>query len=270
MAAFNSGIFHQSAGSIVSLFLFSKEKFTIQGLGRRFVKGETPPSEAATMAKKKKKKKTMANEPAGGWERASVGDVLAVMKQHLADARVQENGCGALWNLALNNPANSQAIGGSSGVEVVVAAMQQHLADAKVQGNGCGARWNLASHNPANKQAIGGSGGVEVVVAAMQQHLADANVQKYGQLLLDALPKAPTPSDAAAAAKKRRSSTIAQPQAALGSTQPSLTQLTAMGFAAADAQAALAAAGNNMDAAVDILVQQSASAPPPPQSAAKR
>jgi hypothetical protein len=77
---------------------------------------------------------------------------------------------------------------------VVVAAMQQHFAYVNVQMNGCVALMRLAKSHPPNAQAIAASGGVAAAKAAMQQHPTDGNVQRWGQDLLDVLPKAPTPS----------------------------------------------------------------------------
>jgi hypothetical protein len=90
----------------------------------------------------------MAKEPAGGWEVATIGNVLVMMKQHHADATVQGGGCNALRNLAAANQANAQAIAASGGVEVVLAAMRQHPADAAVQKYGCYALKWLAHNNP--------------------------------------------------------------------------------------------------------------------------
>jgi hypothetical protein len=134
-----------------------------------------------------------SKEPDTGWEawfsNASIGDVLAAMQQHLADATVSGEGCRALANLA--GKCYAQAIGDSGGVEVLLAAMQQHLSDADVQKWGCDALNNLATYHPPNRRR---AGGVAAAKAAMQQHPTNALVQLWGQDLLDVLLKAPTPS----------------------------------------------------------------------------
>eukprot|EP00961_Rhodomonas_salina_P268111 3623285-Rhodomonas_salina.1 len=58
------------------------------------------------------------------------------MKRHPEPAALQENGCGALWYLALNAD-NQLKIGGAGGVETVLEAMKRHPKSAAVQKNGC-------------------------------------------------------------------------------------------------------------------------------------
>ena len=92
--------------------------------------------------------------------------------------RDQQNGCGALWELAVN-AENRVAIAAAGGVEAVVAAMRAHAADAMVQQNGCGALASLAANSAENKVAIAAAGGVEAVKAAMRAHSGDTAVQQW-------------------------------------------------------------------------------------------
>eukprot|EP00961_Rhodomonas_salina_P090894 1223114-Rhodomonas_salina.1 len=60
------------------------------------------------------------------------------MRQHLGHAGVQEAGCGAVRNLAMNAD-NKIKIAGEGGIGVMLEAMRQHLGHAVVQDAGCGA-----------------------------------------------------------------------------------------------------------------------------------
>eukprot|EP00961_Rhodomonas_salina_P027916 377640-Rhodomonas_salina.1 len=87
------------------------------------------------------------------------------MKRHPESAAVQEQGCWALGNLAVNadnqvNAGNQLMIADAGGVEAVVEAMKRHPESAAVQDKGCGALWSLAC-NADNKVKIAGAGGVE-------------------------------------------------------------------------------------------------------------
>eukprot|EP00961_Rhodomonas_salina_P209645 2830463-Rhodomonas_salina.1 len=69
------------------------------------------------------------------------------METHPDHAAVQEEGCGALWNLALNKD-NKVAIGKKEGNivgERMLAAMRAHPSHAAVQEYGCRALAMLAS-----------------------------------------------------------------------------------------------------------------------------
>eukprot|EP00961_Rhodomonas_salina_P277311 3747359-Rhodomonas_salina.1 len=65
------------------------------------------------------------------------------MRQHVGHAGVQEAGCRAVRNLALNAD-NQTKIAGEGGIGVVLGAMRQHVGHAGVQEAGCGAVRNLA------------------------------------------------------------------------------------------------------------------------------
>mmetsp|Transcript_31566 Transcript_31566/g.74082 ORF Transcript_31566/g.74082 Transcript_31566/m.74082 type:complete len:156 (+) Transcript_31566:44-511(+) len=80
---------------------------------------------------------------------AAAGGIKAVvegMKAHEGSAGVQEQGCGALVNLAINDK-NKEAIAAAGGIEAVVEGMKAHKGSAGVQEQGCGALLNLADKN---------------------------------------------------------------------------------------------------------------------------
>ena len=69
--------------------------------------------------------------------------ILSAMKTHSSNATVQEKGCGALWNLALNNDNNRVMIADAGGIDAIQSAMENHSLNAMVQQYGCGALKNL-------------------------------------------------------------------------------------------------------------------------------
>jgi len=67
------------------------------------------------------------------------------MTNHKEVVVVQENGCGALWNLSHNNPENQRRIGELGGIEAIITAMTIHKEFRWHPRNGCGAIMNLLS-----------------------------------------------------------------------------------------------------------------------------
>jgi len=107
--------------------------------------------------------------------------VLKDMRQHPEDAKVQEKGCRALWNLAHNlfgNADNAVKIGAWGGVDAIVQAMGWHPGSEGVQENCCGALKKLAV-NADNAVKIGAGGGVEAIVQAMGGHPGSGELQRY-------------------------------------------------------------------------------------------
>eukprot|EP00961_Rhodomonas_salina_P090885 1223009-Rhodomonas_salina.1 len=65
------------------------------------------------------------------------------MRGHGGSAGVEEQGCGALRSLAVNDE-NRVTIAGLHGIAVVIKAMRGHGGSAGVQRQGCAALLNLA------------------------------------------------------------------------------------------------------------------------------
>ena len=59
--------------------------------------------------------------------------IIASMKKKPTDASVQQDGCGALADLAGNNAENQAAIAQAGGIPAVVAALRGHPTSAGVQ-----------------------------------------------------------------------------------------------------------------------------------------
>jgi hypothetical protein len=104
--------------------------------------------------------------------------IVQAMGGHRGSEGVQENGCDALKNLAVNADKNVK-IGVVVGVEAIVQAMGGHRGSVHVLEKGCGALWNLAV-NADNAVTIGAEGGVEAIVQAMGGHRGSKEVQEKG------------------------------------------------------------------------------------------
>ena len=107
-----------------------------------------------------------------------IESVVSAMRQHAADAGVQEEGCGALWNLAATK-ANESLIGSSGGVDVVIQAMKSHRSICGVSEQGLGALRNLAA-NDNNRMLIAKAGGVDTILQCVGAHLDNAGVAEEG------------------------------------------------------------------------------------------
>jgi hypothetical protein len=104
--------------------------------------------------------------------------VVAALREHGANAAVQEQGCAALRNMCANDD-NKVKAGGAGALEAVVAALRAHGANAAVQEQGCRTLLRLCA-NDSNAVKAGGAGAIEAVVAAMCAHGANAAVQEQG------------------------------------------------------------------------------------------
>ena len=119
-------------------------------------------------------------------EQGGISVILEAMRTHTSHAGVQEEGCGALRNLAVNagnkikiNFFKLIKITEQGGIEVILKAMRTHTSDAGVQGQGCGALTNLA-RNDDNQIKIAQQDGIYVILEAMRNHTSDAVVQAEG------------------------------------------------------------------------------------------
>ena len=115
-----------------------------------------------------------------------VGAIVSALKNHPADAKVQEEGCGALRSLAYNNADNQVRIAAEGGVGAIVSAMQHHPTHAKIQETACVALYNL-TFNSANKAKAKSAGAEDAVKRAMALQDATANTKEWGQIVLDRL-----------------------------------------------------------------------------------
>ena len=92
-------------------------------------------------------------------KREDVPDIMREMKQYKQNAGVQEQGCEALGNLALN-AENQVKIAEAGGIEAIMRGMEQHRKHAGVQEQGCRAL-KIMGVNADNDVKIAEAGGIE-------------------------------------------------------------------------------------------------------------
>lgn len=72
-------------------------------------------------------------------EFGGIGIILASMRDHLTNERIQCNACGFLWKLSFWDPENIPVILANGGMHLILAAMTAHPTYAKLQYSACGA-----------------------------------------------------------------------------------------------------------------------------------
>lgn len=111
-----------------------------------------------------------------------VGWVVGTMTMHLDSARIQEQGCYLLWNIALD--AESQGIiVREGGLACVLAAMDRHGEVASVQVCGCWVLRNLAV-NADNQATIVSQDGLTRIFTVMDRHVNVGIVQEVACMAL--------------------------------------------------------------------------------------
>ena len=112
--------------------------------------------------------------------------ILKAMKDHAAEAKVQENACAALLNLGINVD-NKVKIAALQGIQAILKGMKDHATQAKVQRQACAALGSLAI-NDDNAVTIANLGGIQALLKAMKDHATEAKVQESACGALDNLP----------------------------------------------------------------------------------
>jgi len=106
---------------------------------------------------------------------------VAVLRTHVAVARVAELACGRLRILCA--PVGSEQAAAEAGaIEEVVTAMRAHPQEEGVQKDGCSALANMCFGDDAaaaaRRQRAAAAGAIEEVVAAMRAHPQEEKVQE--------------------------------------------------------------------------------------------
>ena len=112
--------------------------------------------------------------------------MVQAMRGMPRESDVQQWGCGALANLALNKEHNQEAIAAAGGLEAVVHAIQL-TAERGVQEQGFFALCNLLINNSRNQKAVWNSNGlgtIAFVAAGLKAHPGVAIVHERGCMVL--------------------------------------------------------------------------------------
>ena len=94
--------------------------------------------------------------------------IVTAMKNHQASAAVQQNGCGALVDIAVNDD-NKMKVVAARGMEVILTAMNNHQASTKIQQLGCRALSYIAVTD-GNLNKLAAASGLEIIGAVLTSH----------------------------------------------------------------------------------------------------
>jgi hypothetical protein len=105
--------------------------------------------------------------------------VVQVLKKHVDDVQIQEEGIRAVRNFSYRTLAEV-LVGDIGGVEVILTGMKTHPHYARLQRAGCAAIANLLSETKRNATRFKESDGITQVIAAMKAHPDDDDMQLNG------------------------------------------------------------------------------------------
>jgi hypothetical protein len=109
--------------------------------------------------------------------------VVQVVKNHVDDALIQEEGIRALCNFTYPT-VTRVLVGYVGGVEVILAGMKRHPEGANIQQFGCGAIGNLLYETKRTSERVVDADGIAQVIAAMKAHPENEGVQYNSCLAL--------------------------------------------------------------------------------------
>jgi hypothetical protein len=111
-----------------------------------------------------------------------ITSVILSLTKHRTNAKIQEQGCTVLCNLAAGVSVAGciVEITRAGGIDCVVKAMNNHPNDLNIQQICCAVLRNLANDATNREVEIARIGGIRAVVNAMMKHRNHATVQHYG------------------------------------------------------------------------------------------
>jgi len=150
--------------------------------------------EAREKAEREKAERKKAEEEAAAFQRtignlkqkADIAALVRGMRKYSIHCGIQEQGCGALWNLAVNAD-NQIKIAEQGGIDVTLEAMRTHRSHAGAQEAGCWALLNIGWSNQNLQKQIKNAGAEALVQGAMAASGATDVTKERGQQLLDRL-----------------------------------------------------------------------------------
>lgn len=120
----------------------------------------------------------------------AIDAILPSMKENMADGRLQEQGCAALYRIvtatkdAQTIQAYVEAITLQEGIPTILQCMTQHVAMVQIQIHGLGVLLSCVSHNLDNHEVMLSEGGLDVMIRAMTTHDSSVDVASRGMELL--------------------------------------------------------------------------------------
>ena len=106
-----------------------------------------------------------------------INSILATMRLHTANSRVQRYGFGVLQKLACQSDTNRALIVEAGATADIISAMELHLAKSCIQESGCLALTSLAARGSA---LIAKQDGIKAILDGMRLHRRHGAVQRHG------------------------------------------------------------------------------------------
>lgn len=107
----------------------------------------------------------------------AIGAILASMRLHTANVRVQRYGCGALQQLAYQSDTNKALILEADATADIISAMRLHHKSACIQESGCLVLTSLVARGSA---LITEQDGIQAIIEGMRLHGEHGVVQRHG------------------------------------------------------------------------------------------
>ena len=104
-------------------------------------------------------------------EHKDIKTIIIGMTKHPNNVHVQNCGCMALGDLAINDSENRITANKCKGVETIVTIMTYYAEYVNIQEYGCGTLGALATDSSTNKIAINECNGIEAIITAMRRHV---------------------------------------------------------------------------------------------------
>mmetsp|Transcript_16792 Transcript_16792/g.40933 ORF Transcript_16792/g.40933 Transcript_16792/m.40933 type:complete len:578 (+) Transcript_16792:109-1842(+) len=112
--------------------------------------------------------------------------ILSIMKVHVEDAGIQEEGMKALYKTMESAPDNRDLMIDEDGVVTIVDAMTRYSHELEIQSQGLAIMLALVTQNADNHELLFSTGGLDVLLAALITFPVNVSVSTYGiQILKD-------------------------------------------------------------------------------------
>jgi hypothetical protein len=97
---------------------------------------------------------------------------------------LQQNGCGLLGALGVNNEQVSRSIANQGGIQATLSSMTNHPSSSHLQQSGLSVLFSLSSSHSRNVDNIVHWGGILLIIVVMRSHPLIAGVQVNGCAVL--------------------------------------------------------------------------------------
>eukprot|EP00980_Cylindrotheca_fusiformis_P015092 scaffold4159_cov69-Cylindrotheca_fusiformis.AAC.2 len=112
--------------------------------------------------------------------------ILSIMKVHIENVKIQEQGIRTLGNMIRDAPDGTDLMIDDDGIMTMVEAMTRYSHNLDIQIEGLGIMLSLVTKNADNHELLFSTGGLDVLLAAMITYPDNVKISNYGvQILKD-------------------------------------------------------------------------------------